>query len=157
MKKGFTLIELILVMGILGILLSIFTVGLVSTQTRSIHRQAVTTLAADLKAQQTKAMTGAVKDGVSPPGYGVYFLADRYVLFGGLIYDPGDNTNFEVLLPEGVSVGNITLTDNQVVFERVEGSVRGYTAGSDYVEIVGAGGEVSRLRLNRLGVIIEGI
>lgn len=144
-------------MGILGVLLSIFVLGMVSTQTRNTHSQAVSTFAADLKTQQVKAMTGALVNGQPTLGYGIYFAGDSYVLFPGLDYVEGAEANLVVQLPGGVSFVDIGLAENKVVFDRVTGEVRGYVQDADYVELGGAGGEVTRIKLNRLGVITEGL
>ena len=82
--KGFTLIELVLVMGIFSTLIGITSLSLFNIQHATALSADVNVFIADLKQQQLKAMVGE-SDGVggSGYGYGVHFTANNYTLFRG--------------------------------------------------------------------------
>src|SRR3989344_9266975 len=76
--SGFTLVELMVVMGIFALMLGFTSINLIRPQTQANLDTTVTTLVSDLKEQQIRAMTG---DG--PSDYGVNFEPGRYTLFTG--------------------------------------------------------------------------
>src|SRR5690348_3412748 len=92
-QAGFTLIELVIVLGIVGILFSIATINLVSTQHTTSVSAATDELVADMQTQQTKAMTGTKDTNGNPSSYGVHFTNSSYSLFQGTS-DPTDTTDF---------------------------------------------------------------
>ncbi len=81
--KGFTLIELVLVMGIFTAIVSLSTISLSRLQSSSRLDAAVNSLNADLREQQLKAMSGDNdgQGGSSNYNYGVHFDAESYTFF----------------------------------------------------------------------------
>jgi len=156
MKRGFTLVELLLVMGIMAVLFSIGTISFFGQQGNANVAQGVGILVADMRSQQTKAMTGTTYQGASQDGYGIHFESDTYTLFVGDTYSSSDPSNSVVELPGGTSISASTFAGNQVVFLRASGEVSGYVLGQDYVELT-AGNKTTRVRVNELGVVVEGI
>lgn len=145
MKNGFTLLELLIVMGIASILLSLTTINLVKVQHNVSVSAASDTLIADLKSQQIKAMSGASNGG----SFGIHFTSSNsYILFHGT-YVEGDPTNFSISLDDPFKVSS-TFPDNNIVFSKVSGEV----AGPNTITIINtAGGEQQRLSVNKYGVI----
>lgn len=138
--KGFTIIELLIVMGVFAIMFSLVVLNLSRTQSTSSLDADSSTLIAQIKEQQLKAMTGTVGTGFSSPQpYGIYFPASggnstSYVIFERSVYNPvpsPTNTDVSVTLHPNVVVSNITLTNNSILFNVTSGEVSGYISGSD--------------------------
>lgn len=152
-EKGFTLTELIVVMGILTILLSFVTLNLVNIQQKTSQRSTLDVLIADIKDQQNKAMAGGTKSGQNTD-YGIYFEANRYILFQGSSYVSGDSSNFAVNLDSGLTFTNILFPSSQIVFQRVSGEVIGFTSGQNTVTLTNSSNNDQKtIQINRYGVI----
>lgn len=161
MRKGFTLVELLLVIGILAVLFSIMTISYFGVQGKNVLSQAVGIMVADMRSQQTKAMAGVVPgNGELQAGYGIHFSVNSYTLFIGDTYAGGAPTDAVVQLPAGVSITASNFpTGGNLVFMRASGEMKDYAGGQEYyVDVTSAGSnETRRIRLNRLGVVTEGI
>lgn len=96
---GFSLVELLVAMGLLGILLTVSSVNLVKTYRSPTQSGAIDVLLADIKAQQMKAM----QEGLS---YGVFIGTNSYTLFKGSTYNSSDTSNFVVNLDSGYAFIN---------------------------------------------------
>ncbi len=152
-NRGFTLVETIMVMGIMATFLGIVTVGVLGFQRRASLSEVTNILVSDLQAQQVKAMTGASVSGSVPTGYGIYFEPNRYVLFSGSSYSPSDPANASVSLASPVSISSVGFGGNTVVFLRRSGEILGFVAGADDITIATDNGETKTIRLNRYGVV----
>ncbi|MEK9201506.1 MAG: prepilin-type N-terminal cleavage/methylation domain-containing protein, partial [Patescibacteria group bacterium] len=84
-QSGYTLIELVIVMGIIVLLFGFTTINLGGVARVTSVNETVDLLTADIRGQQTKAMTGS-GDGTSGSSYGIYFQTDQYTLFRGTTY-----------------------------------------------------------------------
>ncbi|OGE11288.1 hypothetical protein A3A60_02000 [Candidatus Curtissbacteria bacterium RIFCSPLOWO2_01_FULL_42_26] len=115
---GFTLIELLVVMGIFAIMFGFASINLLRPQTQANLDTTLSTIVADLKEQQIRAMTGN-----GPSAYGVYFEPSRYTLFTGSIYSAGAADNFSVNLEGGITISPTT----SVVFVRRSGQTTATT------------------------------
>src|SRR3989344_6035142 len=110
--SGFTLVELMVVMGIFALMLGFASINLIRPQTQANLDTTVTTLVSDLKQQQIRAMSG---DG--PSAYGVYLEPNRYTLFTGSSYSAGATDNFSINMDGGVTLSPTT----QIVFAQRSG------------------------------------
>jgi prepilin-type N-terminal cleavage/methylation domain-containing protein len=118
--RGFTLIELILTMGIFAVITTLVTINLLKVQHAASVSSVATTLVADLRGQQTKAITGDTEGRTTTDQYGVHFDSDKYVLFHG-IYTDGEPSNFEIPLE-----GSLNFTTNgDVIFSKGSGELSG--------------------------------
>ncbi|KKR39592.1 hypothetical protein A2210_03350 [Candidatus Woesebacteria bacterium RIFOXYA1_FULL_40_18] len=151
LNKGFTLTELIVVMGALGILFGVVNISLIGFYRRPVQRGANNVLVADARSQQLKAMTGDSNGGVNS-SYGIYFSQNSYTLFKGSSYIPDDPSNFVVNLSEGMSFTNNTFPAASVVFQKGNGEVVDWASGSSGVSIADSQtGIVTQVRINRYG------
>lgn len=118
-ERGFTLPELLIVMGILAIIFTFTTPNLIHFQRKSALNTTIDTLLTDLKNQQIKAMVGDTQGTEVISDYGVYFETSRYVLFRGSSYDPTDITNFPVNLDTSLQFTSTT----SIIFSKGSGEV----------------------------------
>src|SRR5579864_8290274 len=95
--KGFTVVEVILVIFILFILLGLITVNLFKFQNTSQLSSTVSSFLADYKEQQIKAMVGDTQGAGTVSSYGVHFETTSYTLFRNNY----GTANFTINLPSG--------------------------------------------------------
>jgi prepilin-type N-terminal cleavage/methylation domain-containing protein len=145
-QRGFALIELMLVIGIMGILLGIVTINLAKVQRNTSLAAATETIISDLKSQQLKAMNGSSETGTSGDSYGVSFDGtNTYVLFRGASKASNPSTNMPVKLDS-----LITISAASVVFAQKSGEL---TTPLSITITNTAGGEQKTLQINKYGAI----
>jgi prepilin-type N-terminal cleavage/methylation domain-containing protein len=151
LEKGFTIVELLIVMGIIATLFGLATISLVRTQHVASVSAAVDQLVADMRSQQTKAMTGTKDTTGNANSYGIHITANNYVLFQGAA-DPGDSTNFTVRL-DGIAL-TTNLPGNLLVFAKNSGKFSNYVSGTYTITVTNSyGTEQKIVTINRYGVI----
>lgn len=155
-KKGFTLIELLLVSGMSAILFGLIIFSLVGFRNTSSQQSSTASLVSDIKSQQFKAMMGETEGRADSDNYGIYFYADRYVLFHGSSFNPNDSTNFTVDLPEDLAIESVSFPNSVIIFEKLSGEILGFVPGSDSLTIraLNVNKEIV-ITLNRYGVITQ--
>lgn len=146
-KRGFTLTELVIIMGILLGLFTLTTGASFSTITQSQAGATVAMVMADLRATQTKAMVGSIP-GTSPvAGWGIQYEGDRYIIFSGSTYVSGAPSNIVITLPDNVTVNS---TPSTIIFESLSGELINPVPAPTVV--VSAGTTTQSLILNPWGV-----
>src|SRR3989344_3323623 len=123
-ERGFTLVELGIVFGIIALLFGFATINLVNVQKVTSINSAIDTLVSDMKSQQTKAMVGT--GSVAGESFGMYFQSDRYILFTGTTYSSTNSSNFTIMLGSSIQFANSTFPDNTIVFLRQSGELSGF-------------------------------
>lgn len=130
MKRGFTLVEIMVVIGIMSLLILVVSVNIRSFQTRAQVTQAAEELASILREAQSRSM--AVVNGEN---HGIHFNEgdNTYTLFEGTAFSEGAPTNVVYSLDISIELTSVSLADagNDVVFEKLTGS----TADSGSVTI----------------------
>lgn len=150
-QKGFTLLELLVVVGIIAILFGMATINLVRTQHNASVSAVVDELLADIRTQQTKAMIGAKDTIGNSNSYGIHITSNSYILFQGTT-DPGDGTDFTVN-PTGITF-TTNLPSNMIVFAKRSGVFSNYVSGTYTITVQNAYGiEQKTLTINRYGVV----
>jgi prepilin-type N-terminal cleavage/methylation domain-containing protein len=150
-QRGYTLVELMVVIGILLVVMGFLTINLLRSQEKASVTATINILESALREQQMKAMSGDTEGRSTASEYGVKFFSDRYVLFHGVSYDPSDAANFPTIL-EGTLQFATTLTNNEVIFSRGSGEVVG-GQGGDITLQSGSQNEQAILHLNKYGVV----
>ena len=151
-NRGFTIVELLLIMGITSILIGLITMNLVKVQRNTSVSASVDSFIADLKGQQVKAMNGALA--TSNGYYGVYLQSNtnNYVLFHGSVYSASDSTNAPVAMDSSISI-TTTFLNNSVVFLPVSGEVT-YTGTQNTITLSNKNGsENAKITFNKYGVV----
>jgi prepilin-type N-terminal cleavage/methylation domain-containing protein len=120
-QRGFTLIELIIVMSIIGILLGFSTINLSRSQQSASLNAVEQILLSDLRQQQLKAMVGDAEGRAASDSYGIHFDSNKYVLFHGT-YSEGEPSNSVINLDSNMQFNN---PEYDIVFSRLSGEIAG--------------------------------
>lgn len=156
MRRGLTLIEIIIVFGVLATLLAFTSLNLTLPQHRSVINTTLTTLASDLRQMQLKAMSGDTEGRGTVGNYGLYFGSSGYTLFHGSAYSGSDPTNAVITLDPSLILTNITFPGSTVVFSAGSGEIVGFTPGSNTFTLHHTLESVDKtFTLNRYGVITQ--
>lgn len=125
-SNGFTLIEILLVISLFAITSVILLVNITRPKGIADIQSTENLIYATVKEAQTLAMAGSTGD------YGVHFEQDRFVLFEGSTYSPGDTNNLETTLNTNLTIELISLPSGgggDVVFSQISGEVQGLSLG----------------------------
>ena len=150
--RGYTLIELIIVLGIFAVLTGIATVNLLGFQRQTNITGVVDTFITNVKEQQTKAMSGDTEGRGENSSYGVNIALTNYVLFHGT-FTSGEQSNRIITLP---AIAEITTTfpNAQLIFEGGSGELAGYASANATVTIRDTvSNDQKTIYFNRYGVV----
>ena len=150
LQKGFTLLELTLVIGLLSAIFGFITVNLLNVKNRASLNASVTTVITDFKQQQLKAMIGDTEGRESSDHYGIRFEHGKYIFFNGSSY-VANPSNFEVILSDSIQIANHPKT---VIFTKGSGEVMGYDPLQNTIVLHDAtSSQQKTLEFNRYGAI----
>lgn len=153
-QKGFTFIELIIVIGVLTTLIGIVVINLMNVQSSASLNTTIDTLVSDIRNQQLKAMAGDAGNGTGPSSYGIFFDTNGYILFKGESYSPLDPGNFRINFADQVEASSTTLPGATIIFSKGSGEVSGFTLGGDSITIENLpAGKQKTIKINQLGVV----
>lgn len=145
-RSGFTLIEIIVVLGIVFLIATSSTVLLFSVQSNNAREVIASEIVTVLRSAQSRSMSGE-----SQSEFGVQFFPNKYVEFEGDTYVEEGIGNTEHLLPVGTSLSDIDFGGaTAVCFNRITGEAS--NSGSVDINVTGRGG-VKRILVNRLGTV----
>ena len=116
MKKGFSVVEMLFVIAIMGIILS---VTMYSYSTMRIKKQvevAVDSINFRLEEAKTNALSG--KGGAS---FGIQFGTSTYTYFKGSSYSSSDASNITTSISGAIISTNLTGAASSVIFTRITG------------------------------------
>jgi len=151
-QAGFTLTELLVVMGIITVLFALSTVGLGKTQSVVSTSTTVDTLLADIKSQQLLAMAGGVGNpsNTTAQSQGIYVQSNQYTLYAGSTFNAGDSNNYVVAAGQNISFST-TFSGGKVLFNKGAGDVSGFVNGSNTITITSSTSGSKTITINRLG------
>jgi hypothetical protein len=153
-SAGFTIVEVMLTLGIITTLTTLSLIALVRPQTSGSISTTNTKIVADIKNQQLKAMTGATDGDSQSHSFGIYFENNRYILFRGLNYSPSDTNNFVVNLDSDLIFSSVNLPSNSIVFAKRSGEVVNFNqATSSFVLSSSLDSQQISIRINGYGAI----
>lgn len=148
-QRGFTLIELVIIVSIVVILLGFITINLVGSQRAASLNSTEQILLADLKQQQLKSMIGDTEGRETADSYGVHFDSNKYILFHGATYSSTDDSNYTINLENSMQFNN---ANYDVVFLKRSGEIQTPAA----IELQeNNSSEIRRIHLNIFGVVTQ--
>lgn len=118
-ERGFTMMEMLVVIGILVVLITLTTLSLNKIQNQVNLTTTINAFIADLKEQQTRAMVGDAGTGSGPDNYGIHFSTSSYTLFQGTYYATG-SANFAPSLSSVVQIST-TFSGGNLLFSKGSG------------------------------------
>lgn len=148
-ERGFTLIELIVVISIFVTLLGFITISLVNSQQTASLTSMQEVLIAELKQQQLKAMIGDTEGRSVADSYGIHFDSNRYVTFHGFAYSPGESSNSVFNLDSNTQFVNPGF---DIIFSKLSGEI---TAAMIIELQDNTNFKLKRIHLNRYGVVTQ--
>lgn len=152
-NQGFTLIEVLVVMGLVAILASVSVVNLIKPQTTSSLDGVTATLVSDLKAQQNKAMSGGSVSSTTAQPHGIYIQPTSYTLFKGSAYSAVDDDNFVISMGTDTNLST-TFSSTQIIFAQISGEVSSWVNGSNTITVTNInGGGTKNISINVFGAI----
>lgn len=146
--KGFTLIEVLLTMSLIGIITSISYFGVSSFNSSTYDAAFIDRLYSDIKTQQLKAMQ-LTKGSLGVKSYGVYFQKNSYTLFTGDVFNSNDLDNYNVTVDSGAVINEVALPDNSIIFEPLTGEIKNFSQNQNYIDV----SEKFRIVFSRLGTV----
>ena len=151
-KSGFTLVEILIILGILAILFTITSLNLSSTIPKNALDGAVSALVSDLKQQQLYALTGASIGQNSSSDYGIYFSGSKYTIFHGSTFNANDSSNFEVAFDDlNFSYNGL---GSVIVFSKNNGEIKNFQPDANTIQISSTSVDKTKsIIINKYGVI----
>jgi prepilin-type N-terminal cleavage/methylation domain-containing protein len=143
--RGFTLVELLVSMGILALLFGLSSVNVSQLPSNTLQSTNLDTLISDVRSQQTLSMS-------SDSSYGIHFESGSYTMFKGSSYTQGLSANTVITLDPGIIFTNITFPNSVVIFSPGSGDVTGYVADQDGFTIKSnTTGKSTVVKINKYG------
>lgn len=155
LARGFTLTELLLVIGLVAIILSFSIVNILPLRDRASINTLTSTVIADIRQQQLQAMIGDTEgNGVRTP-HSIYFTGNTYTSYPGTTYSAQNQYNFTITLDESVEFVN-TFLNNTLTFASGSGAFANYTGSNNTLILrVKQTGQQRVITLNQYGVVIS--
>jgi type II secretory pathway pseudopilin PulG len=148
-QKGYTAIEVALVMGLVLILISLSTTNLLKFQHTTQVSSTINSFIADYKEQQIKAMVGDTEGGGTTANYGVHFETTSYTLFRNSY----GTANFTINLPGDLQFST-TFPSSQIIFSKGSGSISGFISGDNTITLRNtADNSQKTITINQYGVV----
>lgn len=153
LNRGASLIELLLVMAVIGLFTRLITLNLFRGQQRTSITVTRDTLISDLRRAQYQAMQGETESPGAYLDYSVRFEEGRYIVFPGVVYDPGNSANEVVVLDPVTRFSSIDMPFSMMTFARLSGDVRDFDPIQNHVTLTNTQtGNNYRLTFNARGV-----
>ena len=156
--KGFTMVEILITIGMAGILMGLATINLMRTERTTSVATVTETFMADAKSQQVKAMNGATALPSSGESYGIHIDSDKYTLFHGTTYDPSNHTTNFIIPMDNNIILSTTFHDRNIVFDQLSGEITTFSssAKTDSVTFTSGTGNVQKkIIFNQYGVVTD--
>ena len=152
-QLGFTLPELIIVIGILAVLFGMGIVSLLNVRILATNSSDTVVFISDLKTQQIKSITGDTEGRGIPDIYGIKILPTEYILFHGPTYNPSDDTKVTIPTASGHTL-TTTFPNQTILFASSSGELIGFVEGSNTITITKNDTQlIKTITINKYGTI----
>lgn len=117
-KKGFSILEIVLVMAIICVLLGLTVNYYSGTQIRADIDTQAANIVHYLRLAQSSAAAG-----LNNESHGIHFQPESYTIFHGDTYDPNSMDNFQVMFPETMTINSLSLNGGgtDLIFSKTTG------------------------------------
>lgn len=146
MKKGFSLIEIVLVIAISAVVLGIVLLSFSEYRQKEVMKAATLGVVSILRDARTKTVV-AESDSV----YGVHFDVDQAVLFVGGVYSTTSVSNEVFSLPATMGIATSSLGATEVVFSALSGGPS--VAGEISIYYLAEPSSSTTVTINSAGII----
>ncbi len=154
-KYGFSLIEVMLVMGVVAVLMGYLSLNVLNSRNSADINTSLYTFITDFKNQQTKAMVGDTEGRGIPDAYGIYINSDKYTLFHGSNYVATDTANFTISMPGALRI-TTTFPSSKIVFSQGSGEITPFSSATNQILITNSStGEQKTILVNKYGIITQ--
>jgi prepilin-type N-terminal cleavage/methylation domain-containing protein len=155
LHKGFTFIELLLVMSVVAILTSMVSLALVNSRSSTSLETVTATFMADFKNQQTKAMTGDTEGQGVPDHYGIHISPQAYTMFRGSSFAAQAESNFLVPMEDTIRI-TTTFSDDILHFATQSGEMSNFISGQNTITFSDSATTKQKiLHVNKYGSIYD--
>lgn len=153
-QKGFTLLELLVTMGVFFLIIGLTTMNLAHAQRSSSVQSSTEQFISDVRNQQIKSMSGSGTATFTSSNYGIHVDGNKYTLF----HEPysTDTTKFIVNL-DSINIIKSGFTGKDIIFLQPSGELEFFDlVNENKITIQNANGtEKQTLKFNKYGVIYE--
>ncbi|MEK7572216.1 MAG: hypothetical protein AAB553_08150 [Patescibacteria group bacterium] len=151
LAKGFSLVEMLILLGIFSFFIGLIAINLSQAQQTASLSAAMNTLTSDLRAQQLKAMVGDTSGDSQVDNYGIFLSTHSYTLFRGT-YSAGNAQNIVIDLPENTQIVATTFPGAQAIF--LKGSGENSAQATNTITLQDANDLTQKtITINRYGVV----
>ncbi len=88
--------------------------------------------------------------------FSIYFdiLNNKIILYRGIIFNPSDDYNLEIVLPDNLTLSTDLPVQSNIVFAKVTGEVRNFEVDNNIFTLSeNTSGEIKSFTINRVGII----
>lgn len=155
-QSGFSFVELIVVFGIVATFTALVSINLLGVQHGSSIAGTKEQLLADIAHVRLQSLSGFNASQTAGSAHGVHLDSDRYTLFTGSSYNPSNTANSVFILPQNITITDITLPGGTVVFATASGEIIGYSAIANSFAILEINSQLKKtIQFNALGTVIS--
>lgn len=151
-KKGFTLVELILVITILGLIIVFSSVVFSNQQNQTSLESTILEVNSAIRESQNKSISQS-QDTSSDENYGIYFTGSSFTVFKGNSYSVDNPTNFTTNFGSGIHLATINIPSSQLIFDRITGRLTTYSQGQDTLVFATFDNVTKTVTINPYGAI----
>lgn len=151
-NRGFTLIELIVSMGIFTIIMGFSFVAYLNIQKSSDLANQTTQLVSSIRQAQALAISGQTLDSSTSVPVGIHFEEHSYTIFIGATYSQANDSNIITNLPSQITL-NYTLPTANLLFTANAGDVNSFDPTKNTVTISHQDGKFRTINMNKLGIV----
>ncbi len=156
-RSGFTLIEMMVVLGVLGTLIAFSSVNLVGYQGKNLLQTTLSTVVGDIQNQRLKSLNGDTQGQVTTNSYGVYIQSSSYTLFRGTTYVAGASGNIVIPVAAPMTLST-TFPSSQFVYSKGTGEIASFNSAQNTITVRNSTtNEQIVITFNRYGTIISGL
>ena len=118
-KKGYTVLEILIVLAVLSLLISIFLPSFQRIRSNSVLKSTASNIFSALDKARSQGLSS-----VNSSEYGVHFETQKIVIFKGTVFSPSDINNEEIPITMPAYISLISLTGGAVdlYFDRLSGA-----------------------------------